>query len=356
MRYGFTTGSCAAAAAGAASRMLFGGKEINDISIMTPAGIVYHAQIEDIRGNSCAVRKFSGDDPDITNGTLIYASVRLISDGKGEVYIKGGEGVGRVTRPGLDQPVGEWAINSVPRQMIKDVVGETMEMYGVQDSVEVTISVPEGEELAKKTFNPRLGIEGGISIIGTSGIVEPMSTRALLDTIKVELKQQKEEGAEVAVVSPGNYGLDFMKEHYGYDLDKAVKCSNYIGDTIDMVKELGFKKMQLCGHIGKLIKVSGGIMNTHSKEADCRMELMSAAALKAGADTQTALAVLDMLTTDEALDYLFDKGFGEKSMAYITERIDYYLKKRAGEELDIRCIVFSNARGLLGETAVPFIS
>lgn len=356
MNYGFTTGSCAAAAAGAAARMLLGGRKIEDITIMTPAGIEYHAQIEDISNNSCAVRKYSGDDPDITNGTLIYTSVSLIADGKGEVYIKGGEGVGRVTRPGLDQPVGEWAINSVPRQMIKDVVKEAMELYDLRDSLEVTVSVPEGEELAKKTFNPRLGIEGGISIIGTSGIVEPMSTRALLDTIRVELKQQKEEGAEVAVVSPGNYGLDFMKEHYGYDLDKAVKCSNYIGDTIDMVKELGFKKMQLCGHIGKLIKLSGGIMNTHSKEADCRMELMAAAALKAGADAQTALKVLDMLTTDEALDHLFDIGLGEKSMAVITQRIDYYLKKRAGDELDIRCIVFSNTHGLLGETARPFIT
>ena len=156
-------------------------------------------------------------------------------------------------------------------------------------------------------------------------------------------------------IPPSIPSLDFMKEHYGYDLDKAVKCSNYIGDTIDMVKELGFKKMQLCGHIGKLIKVSGGIMNTHSKEADCRMELMAAAALKAGADARTALAVLDMLTTDEALEYLFDKGLGEKSMAVITQRIDYYLKKKAGGELDIRCIVFSNARGLLGETSAPFI-
>ncbi|MBP5609095.1 MAG: cobalamin biosynthesis protein CbiD [Lachnospiraceae bacterium] len=346
MTYGFTTGSCAAAAAGAAARMFFGGKEIDNITIMTPAGIEYNAEILDIRitkeGVSCAVKKFSGDDPDITNGTLIYAEVRPLADGRGEVCIKGGKGVGRVTRPGLDQGVGEYAINSVPRQMIKTVVGEAMERYAFADSMEVTISVPEGEELALKTFNPRLGIEGGISIIGTSGIVEPMSTKALIDTIRVELNQQKAEGALEAVVAPGNYGLDFMLKHYGFDLDKAVKCSNFIGDTIDIVKELGFKKMLLCGHIGKLIKVSGGIMNTHSKEADCRMELMAAAALRAGADAETALKILDMNTTDEALEFLFEKGVGDKAMSVIHERILFYLNNRAGGAVQIHCMVFSS--------------
>ncbi|MBQ9866276.1 MAG: cobalamin biosynthesis protein CbiD [Lachnospiraceae bacterium] len=345
MTYGFTTGSCAAAAAGAAARMLFGGKETDKITIMTPAGIEYHADILDISASqesvSCAVKKFSGDDPDITNGTLIYASVRPVADGRGEVYIKGGKGVGRVTRPGLDQAVGEYAINSVPRQLIKETVSDAMEQYAFTDSIEVTISVPEGEELAKKTFNPRLGIEGGISIIGTSGIVEPMSTKALIDTIRVELNQQKAEGAEEAVVAPGNYGLEFMRDHYGFDLDKAVKCSNFIGDTIDIVKELGFKKMLLCGHIGKLIKVSGGIMNTHSKEADCRMEFMAAAALRAGADAHTALKILDMNTTDEALEYLYEGGLGDKTLSYIHERILFYLNNRAGGAVQIDCVVFS---------------
>ncbi len=352
MRNGFTTGSCAAAASKAAAYMLLGGKKTDRVKIGTPAGIVYEADIEDITINegevSCAVRKDSGDDPDITNGTLIYATLSLIYDGKKEVIIDGGNGVGRITRPGLDQPVGNAAINSVPRTMITEAVRDVMDIFDCEDSVKVIISVPGGEELALKTMGPRLGIVGGISIIGTSGIVEPMSTKALLDTIYVELKQLHDEGAVIAVVSPGNYGLDFMRKTYDYDLDKAVKCSNYIGDTIDMVRELGFEKMLLTGHAGKLIKLSGGIMNTHSKEADCRMELMAAAAIRSGASAETIEKILDSVSTEEAYEHLVTEGIETKCFEYIMEKISYYLNKRAGEDLDVQCMVYSNSRGLLG--------
>ncbi len=352
MRNGFTTGSCAAAASKAAAYMLIGGSRTDTVKINTPAGIVYEANIEDIRASegevSCAVRKDSGDDPDITNGTLIYAALSLIYDGKKEVIIDGGEGVGKITRPGLDQPVGNAAINSVPRTMITEAVRDVMDTFDCEDSVKVIISVPGGEELALKTMGPRLGIVGGISIIGTSGIVEPMSTKALLDTIYVELKQLHEEGAKVAVVSPGNYGLDFMRKTYDYDLDKAVKCSNFIGDTIDMVRELGFDKMLLTGHVGKLIKLSGGIMNTHSKEADCRMELMAAAAIRSGASADTVEKILDSVSTEEAYEHLVTEGVETKCFEYMIEKISYYLNKRAGEGLDVQCMVYSNSRGLLG--------
>lgn len=354
MRHGFTTGSCSAAAAKAATYMLLGGNRKNRISIDTPAGIKYEPELEDITIQenqvSCAVRKDGGDDPDITSGTLIYASVSLVSDGKGQVYIEGGKGVGTVTRPGLDQKPGNAAINSVPRTMIQDEVSQVMQLFDCQDSVRVVISVPEGEELARKTFNPRLGIEGGISIIGTSGIVEPMSTKAILDTIKVELRQKLEEGQDTAVVSPGNYGLDFMKKHYGYDLDKAVKCSNFIGETIDMVKDMGFKNMILVGHIGKLIKVSGGIMNTHSKEADCRMELMAAAAIKCGASHECLVNIIDSLTTEEAYGFLVNDGIDRECMVYIMKRIELFLNKRSGDNLNIQCIVYSNEFGFMGQT------
>lgn len=355
MRKGFTTGSCAAAASKAAAYMLFGGRIKEQISINTPAGIVYETKLEDIRMEetrvSCAVRKDAGDDPDITDKALICSTVSLINDGNGEVVIEGGEGVGTVTRPGLDQPVGNAAINSVPRQMITEEVLSVMELFDVHDSVKVVISVPEGKELAARTFNPRLGIEGGISIIGTSGIVEPMSTAALLDTIRVELRQLKALGVSTAVIAPGNYGLDFMRERYGYDLDKAVKCSNYIGETIDMIRELGFKRAVLVGHVGKLIKLSGGIMNTHSKEADCRMELMAAAAVYADAPKEVIKAVLESVSTEAACDHLTDAGILDRAFEHVMDRIAFYLDKRAGGEVDIRCIVFSNKHGLLGATA-----
>ncbi|WP_029320292.1 cobalt-precorrin-5B (C(1))-methyltransferase CbiD [Butyrivibrio sp. AE3004] len=356
MEKGFTTGSCAAAAGKAAAIMLLSGKKKNSIEIDTPAGIKYCPKIEaaDVGEEyaSCAVRKQSGDDPDITNGTLIYAKVSF-DNTQGcdkKVIIEGGKGVGRVTRPGLDQPVGNAAINSVPRQMIEKEVREVMEVFDCEKSLRVEISVPDGEALSEKTFNPRLGIEGGISIIGTTGIVEPMSTKALLDTIKVELNQARALGKETIVVSPGNYGLEFMKENFSYNLDEAVKCSNFIGDTIDMAKDLGFKRLLLCGHIGKLIKVSGGIMNTHSREADCRMELMAAAAIRCDASKEALLDILGCVSTEEAISVYIREGIEKQCFSYIMEKIDFYLKKRAAGQIDIRCIVYSNKYGLLGKT------
>jgi cobalt-precorrin-5B (C1)-methyltransferase len=355
MRKGFTTGSCAAAASKAAAMMLLGGTEKNKIEITTPAGIVYSPDIENItKGDSyvkCAVRKDSGDDPDITNGSLVYAKVSYTVDNTvcdEKVIIDGGEGVGKVTRPGLDQPVGNAAINSVPRRMIKAEVSQVMDLYDYGGRLIVEISVPEGEELASKTFNPKLGIEGGISIIGTTGIVEPMSTRALLETIRVSLRQALVMGQEIAVITPGNYGLDFMKGRYGYDLERAVKCSNYIGETIDMAAELGFKKLLLCGHVGKLIKVSGGIMNTHSKEADCRMELMAAAAIRCGAKSGTLEGILNCVSTEAAVDIFIREGIKDRCFDYIMERMDFFLQKRGAGNIDVQCMVYSNTHGLLG--------
>ena len=304
MRYGFTTGSCAAAAAKAAAYMLLTGREKHEITITTPKGILYHARMEEISRTEhsvrCAVRKDGGDDPDITTGTLIFAEVSWQEQkqekdcGKPQILITGGAGVGTVTRPGLDQPVGSAAINHVPREMITREVEEVCALTDYAGSLLVEISVQGGEELAKKTFNPRLGIVGGISILGTTGIVEPMSSQALLDTIYVELKQKREEGHRFAAISPGNYGLEYMKRAYGFDLDRSVKCSNFIGKTMDMAVELGFEAVLLTGHIGKLVKLSGGIMDTYSREADARMELLMAAAYRAGCAPDTLGKILDL--------------------------------------------------------------
>ena len=351
LRSGFTTGSCAAAASKAAAWMLLSGTEISNMNIITPKGSAFDAEILDIQRTEgrvkCAVRKDGGDDPDVTTGSLIYAEVSL-SDAGG-IRIDGGEGVGRVTRPGLDQPVGAAAINSVPRAMIKSGIEEAAEMYGYEGGFDVIISVPGGEETAARTFNPRLGIEGGISIIGTSGVVEPMSEQAILDTIRVELRQKKAEGNKTAFVSPGNYGLDFMKETYGMDLDRSVKCSNYIGITVDMIKELGFEGMLLTGHAGKLVKVAGGIMNTHSREADCRMEIISAAAAREGADTELILGILGCLTTEEAFAKLreADGGLAERVASRLMDGILASLNRRSGGELSIECIMYTKENGLI---------
>ena len=363
MRYGFTTGSCAAAAAKAAVYMLLFGIEKREITIETPKGILYRTEILDITRQewevSCAVRKDGGDDPDVTTGLLVYATVSIPEKSVGisfdqkqkpKIFISGGEGVGRVTKPGLDQPVGEAAINHVPREMITKEVSEICEEADYHGTIAVCISVPGGEKVAGKTFNPRLGIVGGISIIGTSGIVEPMSSQALLDTILVELKQRKASGYDYVAISPGNYGLDYMQRTYQYDLDKSVKCSNFIGDTIDMVREQGFSSMLLTGHIGKLIKVSGGIMNTHSHEGDCRMELLVSAAVQEYVSGDTLRKILDCIATEEALRLLQADGKLEPVMQRVMDKIMYYLRKRAGDTLNIECILYSNDFGELAKS------
>lgn len=353
MRFGFTTGSCAAAASKAAAYMLLTGKKKEKITILTPKGIEFHAKIVHIVREenkvSCAVEKDGGDDPDITTGSFIFSTIYLLNEKEGDciISIDGGKGVGRVTRPGLDQPVGNAAINKVPRQMIEKEVREVCKAFDFQGELRVIISVPEGEELAKKTFNPRLGIVGGISILGTSGIVEPMSQQAILDTIEVELKQHRAMKEDKIAIAPGNYGQEYMKEAYGYDLDQSVKCSNFIGATIDRAIELGFKKILLTGHIGKLIKVSGGIMNTHSKEGDCRMELLSSASILEGVDVGIVKNILGCVVTEEALHMLEDTGCFSKIMDRIMKKICFYLDKRAQGKAQIECIMYSKEFGEL---------
>lgn len=355
LRKGFTTGSCGAAAAKAALYMLLTGSVKDEIEIITPGGAVFRTEVKDIfrEGNRvrCAVVKDGGDDPDVTTGLHVTAEVLAEEriDGALEIRIEGGPGVGRVTLPGLDQPVGNAAINRVPRQMIEKELSEVAELLDFRGRIRVILSVPGGEAAAERTFNPRLGIEGGISILGTTGIVEPMSTRAILDTIRVELNQRKALGDRIAAVSPGNYGLNFMKETYGYDLNRSVKCSNYVGDTVDMVREMDFRGMLLTGHIGKLIKVSGGIMNTHSKEGDARMELLAAGVIRAGGSMDTLRGILNCRVTEEALGIIQAESPAllRKSMESVMERILYYLRKRAGEELPVECILYSNEFGLL---------
>lgn len=355
MRYGFTTGSCAAAAAKAAAYMLLTGRRRETIRIMTPKGIAFDAKLQDIvreeKQVSCAVEKDGGDDPDITTGALVYASVSFQQiSGEKRIEIDGGLGVGRVTRPGMDQPVGNAAINHVPREMIEREVLEVCAAADYKGGLKVMISIPDGVKLAEKTFNPRLGIVGGISVLGTSGVVEPMSSQALLDTIRLELKMKRADGWEIAAVSPGNYGLDFMKTAYGYDLDASIKCSNFIGASLDMAGELGFQRLLLTGHIGKLVKVAGGIMNTHSHEGDCRMELMAAAGLRAGVKPEVLKKILDCATTTEAIGFLEQENMTGPVMELLMERIQYYLNRRAADSMQVACIMYDNQYGELAKS------
>ncbi len=352
LRYGYTTGSCAAAAAKGAAWMLLHGEPLEETALMTPKGILLHLLIQEIRMEkdkvSCGIRKDGGDDPDVTDGILVCAEVSLREDG--QICIHGGPGVGRVTRKGLSVPPGEAAINPVPRRMIREELERTAKEAGYTKGFDVTIWIPRGAELAEKTFNPRLGIEGGISVLGTSGIVIPMSEDALIASIRLEMEMLKEAGARYLVITPGNYGETYAKEHMDIDLTYSMKCSNYLGETLDMAAEIGIEGILFISHIGKFIKVSGGIMNTHSKNGDCRAELMAAQALRAGADMDTAKDLLDTITTEEGVQILKKAGLLKAAMEETAGRVQFYLDHRTGKRIKTGAVLFSTQEGHLADT------
>lgn len=373
LKRGYTTGTCAAAAARAAAIMLFSGEEIREARITVPAGETLLLEVEEIVRHSdvvsCAVRKDAGDDPDITHGMLVFAEVKKDSDKRQEpdsepvrIVLEGGEGIGRVTKPGLEQPVGAPAINKVPRKMITEAVRQAAGEAGFCGTLKVTISAPEGEALAQKTFNPRLGIVGGLSILGTTGIVEPMSEQALTETILLEMKVQKQEGIQTLCLVPGNYGSDFLKDELSFSPDRAVKCSNYVGEALDMAVVLGFPRVLLVGHIGKFVKLAAGVMNTHSRMADARAEVFLAAlshyaagALKEDPGRAEKLIGLvpeieESVTTDEMLAVLTRAGIQKAVMSRIMERISWHLNQRTRGEVQVELLTFSKEWGILGKT------
>ena len=416
LRRGFTTGSCAAAASKAAAQLLFEDFCAEKVSLLTPKGIFLEIKIESREKKEgwarCSVKKYAGDDPDITDGIRIYSTVSLYADKPlpdalcadkplpdglctdkfssgvscagdasadsvyyahhwyaektGDdliLYLRGGEGIGRVTRAGLSCPVGMWAINPVPRRMIFAEAARAAQKAGFKGSVWITLEIPGGEEIARKTFNPRLGIEGGLSVLGSSGIVEPMSEPALLETIRLEIGQKALEKEACLLMVPGNYGERFLAEKLLLPVQKAVKCSNYIGKALDMAVDAGIEKILLVGHAGKLIKLAAGVMNTHSKAADGRMECLAAYGAACGASREMAGQILDCVTVDEALGILEQKeGLREETTALAMRRISAVLRRRtevrqglegkqkAKGHVRVEAILFTDERGILGMT------
>ena len=339
LRCGYTTGSCAASAANAAAEMLLTGKTVSQITLMTPAGIPLTLDILEplLTGDSasCAVRKDSGDDPDITNGILIYATVSKCENG---IIIDGGKGIGTVTKPGLDQPAGNAAINSTPRRMITDAMTEIAAKSGYTGGFHVIISAPEGAVLAQKTFNPRMGI------------VEPMSNAAIIDTIRAEANMRCAAGHENLLLTVGNYSDTFLQEFKPELTERAVMCSNFIGDALDIGITLGFRRILLIGHIGKLVKLGSGIMNTHSSYADGRMETLIACGALAGMPRELLAQIPDCVTTDAALDILYQHPNIKDMLQILTERIAYYISARIKDQVQTGAVIFSNQHDLLLKT------
>ena len=403
LKSGFTTGTCAAAAAMAAAQALAGGGKREYVSLMTPGGreaafeVLWQPECGEKAGGGqdgfwpgsespekqiCMVRKDSGDDPDVTNGTLIGAAVSFgenvqRAEESGEelpgiysdhsqspsVYLTGGIGVGRVTKKGLKCPVGYPAINPVPRQMIAEAARTALWNLGCERPVYIEIFIPSGRKLALKTFNPRLGIEGGISVLGTTGIVNPMSEQALIETIRLDIRVQAAENRTLLAVAPGNYGEAFLREEMGLSMDAFVKCSNFVGETFSMLREEGVRQALFAGHLGKLIKVAGGVMNTHSKYGDRRMEILADCLAETWNSEEKRSGrfalnrrreevigqILSMNTTDQAAEFLSAQGLLASVMKTVTGRIKSVLESRFQIETEV--IVFSGSAGILGMTA-----
>lgn len=352
LRCGYTTGSCATAASKAAAAMLLTGERIDSVRIDTPKGIVLNLEPLEVMLTadfaSCAIRKDSGDDPDDTNGVLVYAKVEKTAEPG--IMIEGGVGVGRVTKPGLACAVGGPAINPTPRKMITTEVGKVMAETGYSGGLKVTISIPAGVEIAKKTFNPRLGIIGGLSVLGTSGIVEPMSEKALVETMYVEIRAQQAAGNKNLLVFFGNYGEDFTRDEMKLDLEGHVTCSNFVGELLDYAVFCGFETLLLIGHSGKLVKVAQGVMNTHSKYADCRTELFALEAMFHGASVEVGKEIYSCLTTDEVTKVLKRENIFEPVIEKVTDKIDFYMQHRVHGKIKTAALMFSNVYGILGKT------
>jgi cobalt-precorrin-5B (C1)-methyltransferase len=352
LRCGYTTGTCAALAASGAVQLLLRGKAPSEVSLCTKKGIVVKIPLarsgQEGETAWCSVKKDAGDDSDITDGIEIIASVCKIQEAG--IVIDGGVGVGRVTKPGLDQPVGMAAINRVPRQMIDRAVHEICEELDYHGGISVTISVPDGEQAAKHTFNPQMGIVGGISILGTSGIVEPMSEKAIVDTIALQLHQARLQSPDV-IFTLGNYGQNFLKQEGFSALGiPTVTISNFIGEALDIAVSEHFEQILLVGHLGKLVKLAGGIMNTHSKWADCRRELFCAYAALCGASQQTCQQLMDAVTTDACLTILQQASLREAVMNRILQAVQQHLNHRVVGACFVGAVLFSNEYGLLGCT------
>ncbi len=351
VRCGYTTGTCAALAAAGAVQMLLTGDAPAVLSLTTPKGwpVELEPELCRMEGGTalCAVRKDAGDDPDVTDGMLICAAVTKTDSG---IDIDGGEGVGRVTKPGLNQPVSAAAINTVPRQMIREAAEKLCVSCGYTGGLQIVISAPDGEKIAEKTFNPQLGIVGGVSILGSSGIVEPMSERAIVETTALEIRQAAADGAKRLILLPGNYGMDYLTQNLPeLETVPRAKCSNFIGEAIDAARLEGFREVLLIGHVGKLVKLAGGIMNTHSKTADCRRELFVCHAALCGADTESCRALMAEVTTEGCLAVLARAGLRERVMESLLGAIQEQLSRRAGE-MKIGALLFSSETGFLGLT------
>lgn len=366
LRCGVTSGTCAAAAAKAAAALLILGVRKEKMKIQTPKGItveipVFFSQKTEKKAEVFVV-KDSGDDPDVTDQAEIYVSVEKIEETSvsksafrdtenPHLYLDGGMGIGRVTGKGLEQEIGQAAINKVPRAMIFEGVREICNLAEYKEPLLIIVFMPKGKELAVHTFNPQLGIEGGLSILGTTGILEPMSEKAIIDTIEIQIRQLCKQGVRDLLVTPGNYGQSYASDYLQLPMESSIKCSNYIGETIDLAAAYGMKSFLLIGDIGKLVKLAAGIMNTHSKAADGRCEIFAVHTVLCGGTGEMVKVIMNCINTEEILMYLEKWQLKEAVIQSLCGKIEEHLNRRMGGKMRFGAVLFSRRFGYLGETA-----
>lgn len=351
LRYGYTTGSSATAATKAALMYLLDDSkhDIPEVTIKLPSGNPLTISVNSLekKENSilASVIKDGGDDPDVTHGLEIYSKVSLRNDSK--INIFGGIGVGKVTKKGLPIAPGNSAINPVPLKMIRETV-EEMLPEGLGADVE--IFVPKGEETAKKTLNAKLGIIGGISILGTTGIVKPMSEESWKASLAIELKMALENaGNGEAIFLFGNRGKQYLSDNFEDNTSQAIVISNFVGYMFDRACEFEAKKIYFIGELGKFVKVAGGIFHTHSRVSDAKMEILTANALLVGESTENMKKIMSSNTTEEATKYI------EKTEVYsllaekAKQKCEEYCR-RNGWELKVETLIISAEKEVLGNS------
>lgn len=342
LREGFTTGSCAAAAALASCLWQRDGACPERVGIVVPAGKTFAPEIIAHGGYVCGVIKDGGDDPDITTGSEVRARVRLM-ESDGGIRFLAGDGVGTITLPGMKLPVGEAAINPVPRRMIEQAVRQVFPAR----AAEVTVSIPGGEELAKRTFNPRLGVVGGLSVLGTTGVVRPMSEEALKETIRLELSVRKSQGAEEIGLVFGSQGETAAAALFPGM--QTVQMSNFVGFALDSAAELGFLRVILLGQPGKLVKVSGGSMQTHSQYGDGRRETLIAHLALMGAPVELLEFVRQSVTLDGCISPIYDAGF-DAVWTHLADAAAAYAAARIHGEMRVDAVMLDAKGKILGRS------
>ena len=341
LREGYTTGTCAAVAAKAAATLLTGGSLSDDIEISLPGGKRISLPVEDysMDGNSAkaVVKKFAGDDPDVTDGVLLEAAVTWSNDDG--VAFEAGEGVGTVTKKGLQIPPGEPAINPVPREMIKKALSEVTDR-----PLTLKLSIPGGEELAKKTFNPRLGILGGLSLLGTSGIVRPYSHPAIQESLKCTLDVAVAGGIDRPIFTAGNIGTRSALKQLNVASEQVIEVSNEWGFMLDAASQKNISALLAMGHPGKLAKLIAGDWDTHSSRSGSALPVV----------LSVAEAILGLTSSDsptvEGIFTALEKGEKETLGNALSKRIGKAISKQIHKKFDIAVALVDMQGEIIGHS------